>query len=82
MNARGTNFKANTLSISSDNTATFNEVVHAPKTPIKRPPTEGQTCIFATLSPLPYPPKIDGRAGEHLFNAKNEMKLVETPLPK
>lgn len=82
MNSRGANFKTNTLHIPSDNIPPFTETFHPPKTPLKRPPPDTQNSIFPNLSPLPLPPKIDGRATDHPFNIKNEMKLVETPLPK
>jgi hypothetical protein len=82
MNAKSTYSKASTLSVPTETVAVANDLLLPPKTPIKKHPADYQHSFYAALSPLPFPPKIEGRAFEPAFLSGNEMRYVETPVPK
>ncbi len=82
MNAKTTYSKPSTLNLPADTLALPNDYLLPPKTPIKKHPADHQHSFYSTLSPLPFPPKIESRAFEPAFLSGNEMRYVETPVPK
>jgi hypothetical protein len=82
MNAKSTYSKASTISLPADPLAPTNDYLLPPKTPIKKHPADHQHSYLADFSPLPFPPKIESRAFEPTFLSGNEMRYVETPVPK
>ncbi len=81
MNSKSNNPKGNTANNGFESAPPSNDMIHGPKTPIKRYNME-QANIYSKLSPLHLAPKIEARLIEPPFNAHHEMRYVETPVPK
>lgn len=53
-----------------------------PKTPVKKHPTENESNFYSTLSPLPFPRKMDNNHQAATYHFSEELRIVETPVPK
>lgn len=82
MSTRNNHSKVNSLTVPHETATSGSEGTLPPKTPVKKSANDQHPTLFPALSPLPLPPKLEVRICESSFLSSNEMRYVETPVPK
>ena len=82
MSSKSTNFKVISTTLEPEGSTTLRDTLMPPKTPVRRQSPEAASNISYTLTPLPFPPKIEVRTTEPSTSYFPEMIVVSTPLTK